>query len=136
MIRRPPRSTRTDTLFPYPTLFRSMGLLAAVIDPRGEPLQLAERARPGDAAAREPGPRIEREQRCAVAELERDPGVLQHRRHRAIEPGQPRDRIGHLAPGVDREHDLVVAFGAAFLGDWNSTRLHSSHYGASRIPSS
>src|SRR3546814_8384066 len=28
MIRRPPRSTRTDTLFPYTTLFRSMpGLL-------------------------------------------------------------------------------------------------------------
>src|SRR3546814_1724653 len=25
MIRRPPRSTRTDTLFPYPTLFRSPG---------------------------------------------------------------------------------------------------------------
>src|SRR3546814_15062807 len=24
MIRRPPRSTRTDTLFPYPTLFRTM----------------------------------------------------------------------------------------------------------------
>src|SRR3546814_5710123 len=24
MIRRPPRSTRTDTLFPYPTLFRSL----------------------------------------------------------------------------------------------------------------
>src|SRR3546814_2561894 len=29
MIRRPPRSTRTDTLFPYTTLFRSM---EAVID--------------------------------------------------------------------------------------------------------
>src|SRR3546814_13635481 len=28
MIRRPPRSTRTDTLFPYPTLFRS-GLTVA-----------------------------------------------------------------------------------------------------------
>src|SRR3546814_4354449 len=26
MIRRPPRSTRTDTLFPYTTLFRSMGI--------------------------------------------------------------------------------------------------------------
>src|SRR3546814_11671339 len=26
MIRRPPRSTRTDTLFPYPTLFRSSEL--------------------------------------------------------------------------------------------------------------
>src|SRR3546814_20128982 len=29
MIRRPPRSTRTDTLFPYTTLFRSMLLYAA-----------------------------------------------------------------------------------------------------------
>src|SRR3546814_18282175 len=27
MIRRPPRSTRTDTLFPYTTLFRSLLLL-------------------------------------------------------------------------------------------------------------
>src|SRR3546814_6464384 len=27
MIRRPPRSTRTDTLFPYTTLFRSVVLL-------------------------------------------------------------------------------------------------------------
>src|SRR3546814_7215325 len=27
MIRRPPRSTRTDTLFPYTTLFRSKGLI-------------------------------------------------------------------------------------------------------------
>src|SRR3546814_6069819 len=33
MIRRPPRSTRTDTLFPYTTLFRSRaGELAAVDD--------------------------------------------------------------------------------------------------------
>src|SRR3546814_12430272 len=30
MIRRPPRSTRTDTLFPYTTLFRSMGDRRAV----------------------------------------------------------------------------------------------------------
>src|SRR3546814_7903375 len=28
MIRRPPRSTRTDTLFPYTTLFRSIRALA------------------------------------------------------------------------------------------------------------
>src|SRR3546814_5780881 len=28
MIRRPPRSTRTDTLFPYTTLFRSLYALA------------------------------------------------------------------------------------------------------------
>src|SRR3546814_12123927 len=29
MIRRPPRSTRTDTLFPYTTLFRSRQVIAA-----------------------------------------------------------------------------------------------------------
>src|SRR3546814_17974392 len=29
MIRRPPKSTRTDTLFPYTTLFRSVRLSAA-----------------------------------------------------------------------------------------------------------
>src|SRR3546814_16696841 len=30
MIRRPPRSTRTDTLFPYTTLFRSLTTLLAL----------------------------------------------------------------------------------------------------------
>src|SRR3546814_7062403 len=35
MIRRPPRSTRTDTLFPYTTLFRSAGgPVAPVLDCR------------------------------------------------------------------------------------------------------
>src|SRR3546814_17639749 len=29
MIRRPPRSTRTDTLFPYTTLFRSLACVSA-----------------------------------------------------------------------------------------------------------
>src|SRR3546814_4499717 len=32
MIRRPPRSTRTDTLFPYTTLFRSHGVSFAALD--------------------------------------------------------------------------------------------------------
>src|SRR3546814_3639107 len=47
MIRRPPRSTRTDTLFPYTTLFRSGqdGLCRALRHPRGflafDPLQRA-----------------------------------------------------------------------------------------------
>src|SRR3546814_3699125 len=38
MIRRPPRSTRTDTLFPYTTLFRS----------DGEAIELALEYTPGD----------------------------------------------------------------------------------------
>src|SRR3546814_6254574 len=33
MIRRPPRSTRTDTLFPYTTLFRS-----AILEPDAHPV--------------------------------------------------------------------------------------------------
>src|SRR3546814_5875475 len=33
MIRRPPRSTRTDTLFPYTTLFRSALDEAVLVDP-------------------------------------------------------------------------------------------------------
>src|SRR3546814_18567800 len=36
MIRRPPRSTRTDTLFPYTTLFRSISALS-----KASPEQLA-----------------------------------------------------------------------------------------------
>src|SRR3546814_18163048 len=38
MIRRPPRSTRTDTLFPYTTLFRSAELLCQLktLQPAGD----------------------------------------------------------------------------------------------------
>src|SRR3546814_14947680 len=35
MLRRPPRSTRTDTLFPYTTLFRSAGLDFEFLNGRG-----------------------------------------------------------------------------------------------------
>src|SRR3546814_11942648 len=35
MIRRPPRSTRTDTLFPYTTLFRSRGVINVVTGEQG-----------------------------------------------------------------------------------------------------
>src|SRR3546814_19830784 len=48
MMRRPPRSTRTDTLFPYTTLFRS--LRKGLADPRGNLalvyLAMADRYRP------------------------------------------------------------------------------------------
>src|SRR3546814_3165135 len=48
MIRRPPRSTRTDTLFPYTTLFRSVELGDCRVEP--EPRQ-----RPRVAGQLEPG---------------------------------------------------------------------------------
>src|SRR3546814_3637252 len=66
MIRRPPRSTRTDTLFPYTTLFRSLRpcpcgrlrgdprcLRRRHQAPRGESQQEAEQA---GKAPRDPAP--------------------------------------------------------------------------------
>src|SRR3546814_6206910 len=62
MIRRPPRSTRTDTLFPYTTLFRSGRAPGPVVH-----LHLDSR----DAGAGRPGDtghwRAARGQRCAAA---------------------------------------------------------------------
>src|SRR3546814_5454352 len=62
MIRRPPRSTRTDTLFPYTTLFRSLGAppLPArrhpgqrlVYEKRSELRQAADALRRGDRRRR------------------------------------------------------------------------------------
>src|SRR3546814_9659984 len=70
MIRRPPRSTRTDTLFPYTTLFRSQvpALLdegRTVYDSLGITLYLADRHEgiwPNDPDARAWA-------QCAVAEM-------------------------------------------------------------------
>src|SRR3546814_7772187 len=59
MIRRPPRSTRTDTLFPYTTLFRSAG---------GGGVRCG-RARPGDM-----GPRVHRQPRSG--EKDRAQGAM------------------------------------------------------------
>src|SRR3546814_3300895 len=76
MIRRPPRSTRTDTLFPYTTLFRSirvdrdLGLIGMRVVVNGdtlrhvEPLQLTRLLKHGLPAA----PRIA----ATKAELRRD----------------------------------------------------------------
>src|SRR3546814_6333293 len=43
MIRRPPRSTRTYTLFPYTTLFRSAGVLDRIPEPPAAPAQFVVR---------------------------------------------------------------------------------------------
>src|SRR3546814_4099022 len=68
MIRRPPRSTRTDTLFPYTTLFRSDG---------GHPLRRLDR-RPPDAAD--------------VLRAEEAQGLRPRRPHRRRPQGGPASR--------------------------------------------
>src|SRR3546814_7962895 len=64
MIRRPPRSTRTDTLFPYTTLFRSVGRGHLVVPDRGRRRPRRSRSlhlghvlrHTGDGARRRPRP--------------------------------------------------------------------------------
>src|SRR3546814_9112714 len=85
MIRRPPRSTRTDTLFPYTTLFRACrsGAVAGAPDPRRRPVP----RRMGNADAR----------RGAVCADDRPalPGRLSPPR-----PGAPYRRPRHFAVPV------------------------------------
>src|SRR3546814_4683368 len=61
MIRRPPRATRTDTLFPYTTLFRSEGQAGAVRTERQ--LLPHERWRWPRHASQQGGERFRRRQR-------------------------------------------------------------------------
>src|SRR3546814_13092631 len=87
MIRRPPRSTRTATLFPYTTLFRSGGSAALVphalhlgdrpADGGGLRLPLLQPAGGGDAGA---------------ADLGRDRPVRLFRLWLSQEPARPRHR--------------------------------------------
>src|SRR3546814_1057499 len=98
MLRRPPISTRTDTLFPYTTLFRS---------PQGTARALARPphadAGAGDGAAADAG----------AAVRDPDPGP---------EPGQEPDR--KAAAGRDRRRRPRAGAGEV---DRKSTRLNSSH---------
>src|SRR3546814_13471486 len=99
MIRRPPRSTRTDTLFPYTTLFRS---------PYGGPQLLVGRVWSGQL---EVGPHGLVEE---VAVL----GDQAHRRADGVE-GQ----VTHV-DAVEAHRPRV---GVVEPGDRKSTRLNSSH---------
>src|SRR3546814_18044838 len=123
MIRRPPRSTRTDTLFPYTTLFRSPGLLTvqhvlvAVTDSLhlergqiGPGVRLAERLRPPDFASEQ-----RREERGPL----RLRAVVQDPRRAGVETGT---REGEARPGTaqlvveDRRALFGVALPAIQLG--------------------
>src|SRR3546814_19482709 len=86
MIRRPPRSTRTDTLLPYTTLFRS-----AVRGARRAGLALLRRR-----AGRSFGAPVAR----AAAALFEQADVAED--HRAVE------RLRHVVEGEERDRKSVV----------------------------
>src|SRR3546814_5229454 len=104
MIRRPPRSTRTDTLFPYTTLFRSPpDLPNLVLAPGSRGL--------GD-------PRVGRTRAAHLRKLHEDPDHA-WRRADANDPGRVRDQAaGAAGTGDGRPADDA---------DRKSTRLNSSH---------
>src|SRR3546814_9000096 len=89
MIRRPPRSTRTDTLFPYTTLFRSgrQGRLECELGGDGAVVQGAQHGRdlePGGAAGagaagRGEGTRVAQRRDGARAALWLSDGQVPHR---------------------------------------------------------
>src|SRR3546814_3612730 len=80
MIRRPPRSTRTDTLFPYTTLFRAIPALGALAD-------LAERQH---QRTRVPALAVHQDQHLVAVEAAHLEGAreserVRHRREREIQ---------------------------------------------------
>src|SRR3546814_5355167 len=68
MLRRPPRSTRTDTLFPYTTLFRSVEVDADArpFQPRGDLLDMRRLA--GAVIALHHDAAVELEESCMRSE--------------------------------------------------------------------
>src|SRR3546814_19140811 len=121
MILRPPRSTRTATLFPYTTLFRSLGVAL---------VRHGERLGVGDGVHGERGgrPGVER---LVLADLVEDQAV-----HGEGSAGAPVAR-GELVAGAVDGAELLVAelFDGGPRGEFRgepgvdrkSTRLNSSH---------
>src|SRR3546814_20353188 len=88
MIRRPPRSTRTDTLFPYTTLFRSLG---------GQ--------RPGEQTV----PTEQREQLARHRGGEAGDPRIGHRRPFAMSSRLRKQCVGRHHPPRDRDRKSVVS---------------------------
>src|SRR3546814_3757017 len=87
MRRRPPRSTRTDTLFPYTTLFRSLRVEAVLPGP-GVEAGRAGRQRFGNQDRYRPVERLQ--PLFAVV------GAVEHARQRV--------QLAHVGPGRSEEH--------------------------------
>src|SRR3546814_14669203 len=112
MIRRPPRSTRTDTLFPYTPLFRSPGQMRTFV--------LRARAAPTDS----------RKLLASVGQ-EAHTEILAHTLMNAIFVAQSHrpDVTVYLVLESTRDFSRTIRFEANAMHDIDrkSTRLNSSH---------
>src|SRR3546814_6746371 len=124
MIRRPPRSTRTDTLFPYTTLFLS----SDDILPRDAPRSAAAPRRPADRFLR-----IERQIiRLGITAHDREIAILIDDMEAEAEPEAVGERevVVDGVARVDRAFllgDIARHQMAPVGGDRKSTRLNYSH---------
>src|SRR3546814_9229245 len=107
MIRRPPRSTRTDTLFPYTTLFRSLELLDVEVERRRH--DLLDRRQvgrdgggPGRQRLRRGGGRRRRLDVPAQGRLRR--GGQRHRQQGTDETAPPGEPVASLFVFRSEEH--------------------------------
>src|SRR3546814_13837178 len=103
MIRRPPRSTRTDTLVPYTTLFRSPGepLAGGLLGPPEAP-------RPGRLHPRLPCGGGAGEDRAGIPVPGADrAGASPDRRLPALRERRPRDPAGHALRRGGRPRRLL-----------------------------
>src|SRR3546814_5209338 len=121
MIRRPPRSTRTDTLFPYTTLFRSRPhAVAPAVARVGE--RAPDGKMHGDEVLERGGPDIDLAAVGEVQELERAAVALADLRLRTLGWPPNAQRVG-VHHGRGRPEHLIHVGGA----DRKSTRLKYSH---------
>src|SRR3546814_9166794 len=103
MIRRPPRSTRTDTLCPYTTLFRSLdhvGGWSATRSVRGEAAQIGDDILGLLAAERDALHRRMRIMQPAAQALRSGDQGGKRRRHIAAAPLGAGNRMARTAPGL------------------------------------
>src|SRR3546814_6892073 len=113
MIRRPPRSTRTDTLFPYPSIFRSLPRRWREDSRRGVECRHAP-----DLLRPECHSDTDAPVRAAIRQsaVQRQPQVAAVLAREAVEHG-----------GVAAALELLDQGAALFVLDRKRTRLNSSH---------
>src|SRR3546814_7388341 len=117
MIRRPPRSTRTDTLFPYTTLFRS-DRQAKVVLAKIPGIDMRRLFHPPFFPGGFERGRCGVDHRCGFKRL-------------LVE----RHRLAHSPAEARRAHRTEMTGGRGLHLDRKSTRLNSRHYCATRMPS-
>src|SRR3546814_5523491 len=130
MIRRPPRSTRTDTLFPYTTLFRSAEahLAQQVIAQRVDPEALGEVHRIDDIAQRFRHFLAAVEQESVTEDLFRQRQTGAHQEGRPVNRMKTHDILtDHMNVGGPEFSEIARRIGIAESRDRKSTRLNSSH---------